>query len=62
MSFTEIKSTLEFIEAALGNILYSGQQNTYAMAAAFRALAGLKDECDARIHQEQQGAKMDQGE
>ena len=36
MSFTEIKSTLEFIEAAIGSVTYSGQQNTYAMAAAFR--------------------------
>ena len=38
MSFTEIKSALEFIEAAIGSVTYSGQQNTYAMAAAFRAL------------------------
>ena len=62
MSFTEIKSTLEFIEAAIGSLTYSGQQNTYAMAAAFRALAGLKYERDARIHQEQQDAKAEKNE
>ena len=62
MSFTEIKSALEFIEAAIGSVTYSGQQNTYAMAAAFRALTGLKDECDARIHQEQQDAKAQKNE
>ena len=32
------------------------------MAAAFRALAGLKDECDARIHQERQAAEAEKGE
>ena len=62
MSFTEIKSTLEFIEAAIGSVTYSGQQNTYAMAAAFRALTGFKDECDARIHQERQAAEAEKGE
>ena len=61
MSFTEIKSTLEFIEAAIGSVTYSGQQNTYAMAAAFRALTGLEDGCDARIHHERQAAEGEKG-
>lgn len=56
MSFMDMKNTIEFIEAALGSVVYSGQQNTYAMGAVFRALNGLKDELDARIHQEQQEA------
>ena len=30
MSFTEIKSALEFIEAAIGSVTYSAQQDTSA--------------------------------
>ena len=56
MTFTEIKNTIEFIEAALETVEYSGRQNSHAMSAAFRALAGLKDECAARIHLEEQAA------
>ena len=61
MSFTEIKSALEFIEAAIGSVTYSGQPNTYAMAAAFRALTGLKDERDARIHPARQATEAAKG-
>ena len=42
MSFTEIKSTLEFIEAAIGSVTYSGQQNNLCYVRRLPGLGGAE--------------------